>query len=177
MHRAGKAAKTAGVKFELLDHIESADGTRVVAAKQVSLAEEYLADHFPTFPVLPGVMMLEAATQAAVWALHLGSDFACSVAVLKEARNVKYGRFVVPGDRLRVEVEVVKRTAGGAAFKVVGTVGDRQAVAARLELAYFNLADRTPALAGTDCRLIAHHRRRWAVLTAQGTGVQLTAAQ
>ena len=161
------------MKFELLDQIESADGTRVVAAKQVSLAEEYLADHFPTFPVLPGVMMLEAATQAAGWALHLGSDFACSMAVLKEARNVKYGRFVAPGDRLRVEVEVVRRTGGGATFKAAGTVGDRQAVAARLELAYFNLADRTPALAETDRRLIAHHRRRWTVLNAQDAHVHL----
>ncbi len=155
------------MKFELLDQIESADGSRVVAAKQVSLAEEYLADHFPTFPVLPGVMMLEAATQAAGWAMHLGSDFACSMAVLKEARNVKYGRFVAPGDRLVVEVERLKATDGGAAFKAVGSVEGRQTVAARLEVAYFNLADRTPALAETDRRLIAHHRRRWAVLNAQ----------
>jgi hypothetical protein len=65
----------------------------------VSLAEEYLADHFPTFPVLPGVMMLEAITQAAAWLLHRRSDFAKSMAVLKEARNVKYGTFVAPGRR------------------------------------------------------------------------------
>ena len=61
--------------------------------------------HFPTFPVLPGVMMLEAITQAAGWLLHRRHDFARSMAVLKEARNVKYGRFVAPGNYLRVDVE------------------------------------------------------------------------
>ena len=79
------------VKFNLVDKIEHLSDERVVAVKYVSLAEEYLADHFPTFPVLPGVMMLEAITQAAAWLLHRRTGFACSMAVLKEARNVKYG--------------------------------------------------------------------------------------
>src|SRR3954469_25490659 len=106
------------MKFNLLDKIEDLSDTRIVAVKHVSLAEEYLADHFPTFPVLPGVMMLEALTQAAAWLLHRRSNFARSFAVLKEARNVKYGNFVAPGNALRVEVEYFKPTdAGGATFK------------------------------------------------------------
>jgi 3-hydroxymyristoyl/3-hydroxydecanoyl-(acyl carrier protein) dehydratase len=96
------------VKFNLIDSILELSDTRIVAVKQVSLAEEYLADHFPTFPVLPGVMMLEALTQAAAWLLHRKNDFSCSMAVLKEAKNVKYGQFVAPGDALRVEVELFK---------------------------------------------------------------------
>src|SRR6476661_6736480 len=96
------------MKFNLLDKIEEISDTRVVAVKHVSLAEEYLADHFPTFPVLPGVMMLEALTQAAAWLMHRRTNFAKSFAVLKEARNVKYGRFVAPGEALRVEVEFFK---------------------------------------------------------------------
>ena len=160
------------MRFHLLDEIESADATRLVAVKQVSLAEEYLADHFPTFPVLPGVLMLEAATQAAAWLLWTATDFSRSMAVLKEARNVKYGRFVAPGERLRMTVEKLKQTDGGATFKATGTVNDATAVAARIELAYFDLADRSPggaaALAATDLKLKAHHRRRWQVLTARG---------
>jgi 3-hydroxyacyl-[acyl-carrier-protein] dehydratase len=150
----------------------------VVGVKYVSLAEEYLADHFPTFPVLPGVMMLEAVTQAASWALHLGHDFAKSMAVLKEARNVKYGSFVAPGNHLRVDVELLKQTEGGATFKAVGTVcsaaGEAQALSARVELAYFNLADRQPELAAIDQRLIEHHRQRWGLL-AQGISQQSVA--
>lgn len=155
------------LKFELLDKIESLSDGRIVALKQVSLAEEYLADHFPTFPVLPGVMMLEALTQAATWLLHARSGFASSMAVLKEARNVKYGRFVEPGAALRVEVELSKPTDSGALFKAAGTVNGQPAVSARLELAYFRLSEKDPALASLDERLISHARKRWAVLNAR----------
>jgi len=155
------------VKFNLVDRIEHLSDERIVAVKYVTLAEEYLADHFPTFPVLPGVMMLEALTQAAAWLLHRRTDFACSMAVLKEARNVKYGTFVAPGGALRVEVELIKATGSGATFKATGTVGDAVAVQARIELAYFNLGDKQPELAELDRHLTEHNRRRWAVLQAQ----------
>ena len=152
------------MKFNLIDKIESLSDEKIVAVKHVSLAEEYLADHFPTFPVLPGVMMLEALTQAAGWLLHRRRDFACSMAVLKEARNVKYGTFVAPGNFLRVEVELGKLTDAGATFKAAGFVGAAQAVSARLELAYFNLGAQRPELADTDRKLIEHARSRWNLL-------------
>ena len=140
------------MKFNLIDRIESLTDGRIVAVKQVSLAEEYLADHFPTFPVLPGVMMLEAATQAAGWLLHVQRGFACSMAVLKEARNVKYGQFVAPGDQLRIEAELLKPTEAGATFKITGMVGQKQSIGARIEIAYFNLASRDPGLAAIDAQ-------------------------
>ena len=152
------------MKFNLIDKIEHLGDDRIVGVKYVSLAEEYLGDHFPTFPVLPGVMMLEAITQAAAWLLHHRSGFAKSMAVLKEARNVKYGHFVAPGNALRVEVEFNKATDAGASFKASGTVGDKQALQARVELAYFNLAEKQPELAATDERLAEHNRARWNVL-------------
>jgi 3-hydroxyacyl-[acyl-carrier-protein] dehydratase len=155
------------VKFNLIDKIEQLTDEKIVAVKYVSLAEEYLADHFPTFPVLPGVMMLEAATQAATWLLHRRTGFAKSVVVLKEARNVKYGNFVAPGNFLRLEVELVKvLDTGGATFKVTGYVNGTTAVQARIELAAFNLGDRQPELANLDEKLRAHTRSRFAVLTA-----------
>jgi 3-hydroxyacyl-[acyl-carrier-protein] dehydratase len=123
--------------------------------------------------VLPGVMMLEALTQAAAWLLHHRRGFACSMAVLREARNVKYGQFVAPGNHLRVEVEWLKPTDAGASFKGTGTVGDATAVQARLEIAYFNLAEQQPGLADTDRRLIEHHRQRFALLRTSGVQVQL----
>jgi 3-hydroxyacyl-[acyl-carrier-protein] dehydratase len=91
--------------------------------------------------------------------------------VLKEARNVKYGNFVAPGNALRVEVEFFKAADhGGATFKATGFVGtanataNATAVAARIELAYFNLSDKQPELAGTDEKLRQHNRQRWALL-------------
>ena len=159
------------MKFNLIDKVEALSDERIIAVKYVSLAEEYLADHFPTFPVLPGVMMLEAVTQAAGWLLHHRSGFAKSMAVLKEARNVKYGSFVAPGNFLRVESELARESPAGASFKAVGSVNDKQALQARVELAYFNLADKEPELADLDARLSEHNRARWAVLSQ--AGVQL----
>ena len=161
------------MKFNLVDRIEHLSDDRIVGVKYVSLAEEYLADHFPTFPVLPGVMMLEALTQAAGWLLHHRTAFRCSMAVLKEARNVKYGRFVAPGGSLRLEVDLNKPTDSGATFKASGTVEGAQAVQARIEIAYFNLGDKQPALKEIDARLIENNRRRWAILQAQSSEVQV----
>jgi 3-hydroxyacyl-[acyl-carrier-protein] dehydratase len=152
------------VKFNLIDKVEALSDDKIVAVKYVTLAEEYLADHFPTFPVLPGVMMLEAITQAAAWLMHHRMKFGKSMAVLKEARNVKYGSFVTPGNFLRVEVEFNKATDAGASFKAAGNVNDKQAVQARVELAYFNLGEKLPELAGLDQKLSEHNKSRWAVL-------------
>ena len=153
------------MKFNLIDKVESLADDRIVAVKYVTLAEEYLADHFPTFPVLPGVLMLEAITQAAGWLLHHRTKFAKSMAILKEAKNVKYGSFVAPGNFLRVEVDFLKQTdAGGATFKATGSVNETSALSARIELAYFNLAEKQPELANLDQRLSEHNKARWTVL-------------
>ncbi len=149
------------VKFNLIDKIETLTDRRIVAVKCVSLAEEYLADHFPTFPVLPGVMMLEAITQAAGWLLHQRRGFGCSMVILKEAKNVKYGNFVAPGNFLKLDVEHFKETDTGATFKATGFVGESTAVTARIEIAYFNLADKNPALAEIDQRIKTHNQNRW----------------
>lgn len=152
------------MKFNLIDKVESLSDDRIVAVKYVTLAEEYLADHFPTFPVLPGVMMLEAITQAAGWLLHHRTKFGKSMAILKEAKNVKYGSFVAPGNYLRVEIDLMKQTEAGYSFKAAGSVNETPALSARVELAYFNLADKQPELANLDARLSEHNRARWNVL-------------
>ncbi len=89
-----------------------------------------------------------------------------SMAVLKEARNVKYGRFVAPGEVLRLDVELVKETPDSAQFKASGSVGEAPAISARIELAYFSLAERQPELGGVDAKLLEHTKARWAVLSS-----------
>src|SRR5438477_12995239 len=118
--------------------------------------------------------MLEALTQAAAWLLHRRSGFAKSIAVLKEARNVKYCNFVAPGNALRVEVDFFKPTETGAVFKAAGIVNDTQALSARIELSYFNLGEKQPELAALDRILIDHTKARWTVLNQakeQGTKI------
>jgi 3-hydroxyacyl-[acyl-carrier-protein] dehydratase len=154
------------MKFNLIDRIEQVSDNRIVAVKNVSLAEEYLGDHFPTFPVLPGVLMLEALIQAAGWLLHRHGKFGKSLAVLREAKNVKYGTFVAPGNALRLEVEAVKFAEDGGSFKASGTVNGQIAVSARLEMAYLNVAPfQSEPGSKVDQQLTEHNQARWAVLT------------
>ena len=77
-------------------------GKLIRAGKPLSLAEEYLQDHFPAFPVLPGVLMIEAMVQSSAWLVRISEDFRHSMVLLKEARNVSYGSFVSPGDTLEI---------------------------------------------------------------------------
>jgi 3-hydroxyacyl-[acyl-carrier-protein] dehydratase len=82
------------MRFILIDKvIEIEKGTRIRAVKNVSLAEEYLGDHFPAFPVLPGVLLLEGMIESASWLVRAKENFAHSMVLLEEARNVKYKSF------------------------------------------------------------------------------------
>lgn len=142
------------MRFWLLDAIERLEGDqRIVAVKNVSYSEEYLQDHFPQFPVLPGVFMLEAATQAGAWLLRLTEGYAHSVIALKEAKNVKYAGFVSPGKTLRLEVEIVSKEPRLVTFKAVGTVDGSPALNGRLVLERYNLAEDDPSLAEVDARM------------------------
>jgi 3-hydroxyacyl-[acyl-carrier-protein] dehydratase len=161
------------MRFSLLDRVlEIEPGRSITAVKAVTLSEEYLADHFPRFPVLPGVLMLEAMTQAAAWTIRLGEDFAHSIVVLRAARNVKYGDFVEPGKTLTVTAEVLSQDETTTKFKASGRVGERTSLTARLTLERYNLADRRPHGAAVDARVRAEMRRLWSVLhpATRGSG-------
>lgn len=153
------------MRFTLLDRVIAVDpGKSITAVKALSLSEEYLADHFPRFPVMPGVLMLEAMTQAAAWAIRLGEDFAHSMVVLRAARNVKYGDFVEPGRLLTVTAQVLSQDEKTTTIKASGLVGERTSLTARLVLERYNMADRSPYGAALDARVRAEMRRLWAVL-------------
>ena len=89
--------------FNLVDTILERADDRIVTLKLVTAGEEYLQDHFATFPVLPGVMMIEAMTQAARTLLDDGQG---PPWVLSGVRGIKYAGFVKPGSGLRVDVKV-----------------------------------------------------------------------
>jgi 3-hydroxyacyl-[acyl-carrier-protein] dehydratase len=147
------------MRFCLLDRIVSVEPeVQLTAVKNVSLSEEYLADHFPEFPVLPGVFMLEAAKQAACWLLRISENYAHSIVVLQEARSVKFTDFVSPGHQLQIKVEQQKREDALVSFKFQGEVEGRLCVTGRLTLQCSNLADEDPELAYLDEQMIVYQR-------------------
>lgn len=148
------------MRFWLLDKIRSFTPDEELAAlKNVTMTEEYMADHFPEFPVLPGVFMLEAATQAGAWLLRLSENFAHSIISLKEAKNIKYADFVAPGQTLDVTVSMLKKDDRLATMKVEGRIGDRQTLSGRIVLQRYNLVERDPAFRETDEQITQHFRR------------------
>ncbi len=151
--------------FSLIDRIvELESGQRLTATKCLTLGEDYLQDHFPLFPVMPGVMMLEAMYQAAAWLLRERDDFAYSMVLLKEARAVKYAGFVCPGQTLQITVVVHKEDDEGVWFKAQGTVADEPAVSARLMLIRYNLASDRPEQALADEYIKTSMRRSFGLL-------------
>ena len=153
------------MRFTLIDRIaELVPGKTIVATKSVSLSEEYLHDHFPKFPVLPGVFMLEAATQACAWLIRASEEFAHSMVVLSEARNIKYANFLAPGQTLTVTAEILKQDERFTTLKIEGRSEEEVNVSGRLVLERFNLADEHPNLAERDETVRRALRRLFAIL-------------
>jgi 3-hydroxyacyl-[acyl-carrier-protein] dehydratase len=153
------------MRFSLIDRItELTPNESITAVKALSLAEEYLADHFPLFPVMPGVLMLEAMHEAAAWLLRYSDDFAHSVIMLKEAKSVTFKEFVAPGQILTVTAEMNKQDERTVRFKAKGVVDGRDAVSARLTLERLNLANEDPNRQITDAKLIKELRNTFDLL-------------
>jgi 3-hydroxyacyl-[acyl-carrier-protein] dehydratase len=153
------------MRFNLIDRIVVVESGKVVrAVKNLTLGEEYLADHFPTFPVMPGVLMLQTLVEAAAWLLRVSEDFRHSVIVLREAKSVKYGTFMEPGRSMEITAELLERDADRATFRGKGEVQGSPTVSARFTVATYNLRDQNPALAAADERIVQHLRGVYAVL-------------
>lgn len=155
------------MRFTLIDRIETWEpGKSIRGCKYLALGEEYLADHFPRFPVMPGVLMLEALVEAAAWLWRATTNTEHSVIVLREVKNVKYGTFMQPGRRMDVSVDLVKAEGAMATFKGRGSnEAGEMTVTASFGLHGYNLTDRGPAGQEADKELRAHWARRWALLT------------
>lgn len=139
------------MRFSLIDEITSLErGESISARKNLSLAEEYLADHFPGFPVMPGVLMLESLVQTGAWLMRYSEDFKFSTVLLKEAKALKFNSFLKPGNTMTVEAKVHKKSDSEYTFKAAGNVDGVSTVSARITLQQFNLADKNEAMAPAD---------------------------
>ncbi|MCE9630931.1 MAG: beta-hydroxyacyl-ACP dehydratase [Planctomycetia bacterium] len=142
------------MRFRQLDQIaELTPGVSIAAFRTLSNREGYFRDHFPNFPVMPGVLTLEAMFQACTWLVRETEDFAHSMVVLKEARNVKFAGFVRPGQTLTVKAEIKSRAEELASLVVSADIGGKTVASGRMVLECFNLADRYPSRAASDAKL------------------------
>jgi 3-hydroxyacyl-[acyl-carrier-protein] dehydratase len=153
------------MRFILIDKVISLDaGKEIKALKSVSLAEEYLADHFPTFPVLPGVLLLEGLIESASWLVRHTENFAHSMILLEQARNVKYKSFLAPASRIEYTVEAKIIEENISSFTGFGSSEGERIVDARFGLRHFNLAERDSAMAAVDAKVIENMKKRWELL-------------
>ena len=150
------------MRFSQLDRIiELHPGQRLEAVKGLSLAEDYLQDHFPKFPVMPGVLMLEAMFQAGMWLVYATRGFDKSTVTLAESNQVRFGDFIEPGSQLKVVAEWKKDDGDRIVMQTQGLTGESVAVRGKLVLEYYNLADRGLAVAETDEYLIQQRKTQF----------------
>lgn len=107
--------------FLLVDRIlELEEGKRAIGIKNVTANEEFFNGHFPEFPVMPGVLIVEALAQVGAVAMLVKEENKGRLAFFAGIDNCRFKRQVVPGDQLRLEVEMTR---------VRGTFGKGKAVA------------------------------------------------
>ena len=109
--------------FLLVDRIIEMDAERIVGIKNVTANEPFFQGHFPDFPVMPGVLIVEAMAQTAgVLVLKSMEDRHKKLVFLVAIENARFRRPVVPGDTLRMEMKILRRKASVAKMAGVATV-------------------------------------------------------
>lgn len=118
--------------FLLIDKVESFEDDKIVAIKNVTMNEYFFQGHFPVEPVMPGVLIIEALAQAGAVALLSKEEFKGKIAYFGGINNAKFRRKVVPGDTLRLEVELTKIRAMAGVGKGIAYVDGKKVAEAEL---------------------------------------------
>jgi len=105
------------MRFLFLDHILSYEkGKSAVGTKSVTMSEDFLADHFPSFPIMPGVLQVEAISQLTSWLIYVTKDFKVR-GTIAGIDKVKFKDPVKPGDQLTIEVQIISWDEEGVTFR------------------------------------------------------------
>jgi len=121
---------------------------RVVAIKNVTINEPFFVGHFPNFPIMPGVLIIEAIAQAgAALLLTEVPDRASKLMVFTSIDNARFRRPVVPGDQLRIEVTVLNWRTSAVKMRGIATVDGKVACEATVMCAMTNRKPAEPTAA------------------------------
>lgn len=122
--------------FLLVDKvIELEPGNRAVGIKNVTMNEQYFQGHFPGKPVMPGVLQVEALAQTGAIAVLSLEEYKGKIVYFGGIDNLRFKQKVVPGDVLRLEVELIKRRGPIGIAKAVATVDGKVAVQGEITFA------------------------------------------
>ena len=128
----------------LVDRIEELEGERIVGIKNVTVNEPFFVGHFPDFPVMPGVLIIEAMAQTAgVLVLYSIPDRDQKLVLLVSVETAKFRKPVLPGNQLRIEMSLLKRKASVA--KMAGRATVNGVLVAEAEM-MCKLADKSEGL-------------------------------
>lgn len=122
--------------FLLIDKItEMEEGKRVKGYKNVTINEPFFQGHFPEYPVMPGVLVLEALAQVGAVAVLSMEQFKGKNPLFAGADKVKWRRQVMPGDKLELECEIIKIKGPIGIGKALATVDGKKACEAEIMFA------------------------------------------
>ena len=119
--------------FLLIDKVEEIiAGEKAIAYKNVTFNEPFFQGHFPEEPVMPGVLIIEALAQTGAVAILSVEELKGKIAYFGGIKNARFKRKVIPGDVLKLEVEIVQRRGPVGVGKAVATVDGKVATTCEL---------------------------------------------
>lgn len=123
--------------FLLVDRIEKVEpGVRAVGIKNVTQNEPFFEGHFPDYPVMPGVLIVEAMAQVGAVGVMALEEFRGKLALFAGIDGVRFRRQVIPGDTLRMKVELTRLKGRAGRGKGVATVDGERVCEAELMFAF-----------------------------------------
>ena len=125
--------------FLLIDKIEELEpGVKAVGYKNVTINEYFFQGHFPEEPVMPGVLIIEALAQVGAVSILSVEENKGKIAYFAGINNAKFRKKVLPGDVLRLEVEIIKKKGPIGVGKAIATVEGKKVAEAELTFALGN---------------------------------------